>query len=143
MTDQKSKTSSQFAGYHTARSSIEYQGTLGTKRLAPTATATTGVVLHQNTYAIDEENKNGAIQQIEHEINPFPEDLNEYQTKLSPLEMDSYQLREYMLKKQKRIEKHRLMKKKLQTERHVKNLGFGREPSEKKIEKYIDADCGK
>jgi hypothetical protein len=70
-----------------------------------TGDAASKVVICQNNYAIDEYNRGGVVEQIEHEINAIPED-SAWSKKLGadPLSMDPQELRTYMLNKQKRAE---------------------------------------
>jgi len=57
--------------------------------------------------------------------------------------MDPTELRTYMLNKQKRAERIRNHKKKLETEKQARSLGLDRVASEQKIMEYITSDVGK
>ena len=98
----------------------------------------------QNDYAIDEYNRGGVVEQIEHQINAIPEDSAwSKKAGADPLSMDPQELRTYMLNKQKRAEQIRNHRKKLEAEKQARTLGLDRVASEQKIMEYITSDVGK
>lgn len=102
------------------------------------------VVVHQNDYTIDKDNKGKFVEQVKHAINPQRESPRKSATCTPPpQDMDWKQLRDYMSQKHKR--KEMVKKKKLLAarEKQSENLGLNREPSEKKIQRYIEENRGR